>query len=391
MFVSVIIAAAGQGERLGAGAPKQLLEVGGVSMLQRTVETFSRAAFINEIIVALPSALAKNPPAYLLGGVKPVQTVAGGARRQDSVANAFARVSPAADVVVVHDAARPFASEGLIRRTVDAARASGAAVAAVAAQDTVKEAAPFAPGGSPTVERTLTRDRIFLAQTPQAFRRDVLREAIALARQHHTEATDEAVLVERTGHAVQLVAGEPGNVKITTPEDFAMARLAAGAAMGARTRVGTGYDLHRLVEGRPFVLAGVTVPSALGPFGHSDGDVLCHAIADAALGAAVLGDIGRHFPDTEERWRGVAGLDLLARTAELIRHEGFTFVNVDAVVIVERPKLTGHTAEVRANLARVLGLEIADVSVKGKTNEGLGEIGRGEAIACHTVVLLQER
>jgi 2-C-methyl-D-erythritol 4-phosphate cytidylyltransferase/2-C-methyl-D-erythritol 2,4-cyclodiphosphate synthase len=318
--------------------------------------------------------------------------VAGGIRRQDSVANAFERVSSAADVVVVHDAARPFASARLIELTVDAAYESGAAVAAVPASDTVKEAAL---GGQArkdlVVERTLTRERIFLAQTPQAFRRDVLREALALARQTGIDVTDEAALAERAGHTVRLVAGEAQNAKITTADDLRMARaMAGGDGDRAPIRIGTGYDLHRLVEGRPFVLAGVTIPSAKGPLGHSDADVLCHAITDAVLGAAAAGDIGRHFPDTDERWRGAAGLDLLARAVDLVRSRGVTIVNVDAVVIAERPRLAPHIPAICSNLARTLGVDAAAVSVKGKTNEGLGEIGKGEAIAAHAVALLMK-
>jgi len=392
MFVSAIIAAAGRGTRLGAGEPKQLLEIGGMPMLQRAVETFVRTACVNEIVVALPADLAHDPPQYLRDRSKPLHVVAGGIRRQDSVANAFERVSSAADVVVVHDAARPFASARLIELTVDAAFESGAAVAAVPAGDTVKEAAL---GGQARqdliVERTLPRERIFLAQTPQAFRRDVLREALALARQSGIDVTDEAALAERAGHTVRLVAGEARNAKITTADDLRVARaMAGGDGDRAPIRIGTGYDLHRLVEGRPFVLAGVTIPSAKGPLGHSDADVLCHAIADAVLGAAAAGDIGRHFPDTDERWRGAAGLDLLARAVDLVRSRGALIVNVDAVVIAERPRLAPHIPAICSNLARTLGVDAAAVSVKGKTNEGLGEIGAGEAIACHAIALVMK-
>jgi 2-C-methyl-D-erythritol 4-phosphate cytidylyltransferase/2-C-methyl-D-erythritol 2,4-cyclodiphosphate synthase len=391
MFVSAIIAAAGRGTRLGADGPKQLLDIGGTPMLQRAVDTFIRAARVDEIIVALPPELAVDPPPYLRDRSKPLYIVAGGVRRQDSVANAFERVSPAADVVIVHDAARPFATEQLINLTVEAAHESGAAIASLPVNDTVKEAAiSRRPGQEPIVERTLPRDRIFLAQTPQAFRRDVLRDAIVLARQSEIDATDESTLAERAGHTVRLVPGEARNVKITTADDLRAARTASRDEIDRPLiRIGTGYDLHRLVEGRPLILAGVTIPSARGPLGHSDADVLCHALTDAMLGAAALGDIGRHFPDTDERWRGAAGLDLLGRAVALVHDNGFAIVNVDAVVIAERPKLTPHLPAICANLAQSLDIDRASVSVKGKTNEGLGEIGRGEAIACHAVALLR--
>jgi 2-C-methyl-D-erythritol 4-phosphate cytidylyltransferase/2-C-methyl-D-erythritol 2,4-cyclodiphosphate synthase len=390
VFVSAIIAAGGRGTRAGAGEPKQLLEIDGVPMLQRAVDTFVRAASVNEIIVSIPSDLAHDPPSYLRNRSKPLHVVAGGVRRQDSVANAFERVSAAADIVVVHDAARPFATEALIARTVLAAAESGAASAALPASDTVKEAAAGRTAGQdPTVERTLPRERIFLAQTPQAFRREVLRDAIALARRTGIDVTDEAALAERAGHAVRLVMGEAQNVKITTVEDLRAARAAVpGEADRSLMRIGTGYDLHRLVDGRPFILAGVRIPFDKGPFGHSDADVLCHAISDAVLGAGALDDIGRHFPATDDRWRGAAGLDLLARAIDLVRSHGFIVINVDAVVIAERPRLAAYVPAIRSNLARTLNVAVDAVSVKGKTNEGLGELGRGEAIACHAVALL---
>jgi 2-C-methyl-D-erythritol 4-phosphate cytidylyltransferase/2-C-methyl-D-erythritol 2,4-cyclodiphosphate synthase len=198
------------------------------------------------------------------------------------------------------------------------------------------------------------------------------------------------MLVERAGYQVRLVSGEPHNVKITTVDDWNMALAAAGGGMSSFTRIGTGYDLHRLVEQRPLVLAGVSIPSPKGSLGHSDGDVVCHSLTDALLGAAALGDIGRHFPDTDDRWRGAAGLDLLARAVELVREAGFGVGNVDVVVILERPKLAGSLEDICANLARTLGIDRAAVSVKGKTNEGLGDIGSGGAIAAHAVATLMQ-
>jgi 2-C-methyl-D-erythritol 4-phosphate cytidylyltransferase/2-C-methyl-D-erythritol 2,4-cyclodiphosphate synthase len=355
------------------------------------VETFVRAPSVNEIVVALPSDMMADPPFYLRQRSKPLHLVTGGARRQDSVANAFERVATIADVVIVHDAARPFASQALIQRVLDAARESGAAIAALPAQDTVKEAIfRTRAGDDALVQRTLPRERIFLAQTPQAFHRDVLQAAIQAGRETGGEATDEAMLVERAGYQVRLVSGEPHNVKITTVDDWNMALAAAGGGMSSFTRIGTGYDLHRLVEQRPLVLAGVSIPSPKGSLGHSDGDVVCHSLTDALLGAAALGDIGRHFPDTDDRWRGAAGLDLLARAVELVREAGFGVGNVDVVVILERPKLAGSLEDICANLARTLGIDRAAVSVKGKTNEGLGDIGSGGAIAAHAVATLMQ-
>ncbi len=391
MHVVAIIAAGGRGQRLGDATPKQFLDLGGRTILQRTVGTFVASDDIDEIVVVLPPASAAAPPAGIDGGGKPLRIVAGGARRQDSVANGFAAVADRADLVVIHDAARPFASRDLIARTVRAAVEAGAAIAALPARDTVKQGRHEEVAGAAvwTVAATLPRETIFLAQTPQAFRRDVLRAAIAIGRTG-IDVTDEAALAERAGHPVRLVEGEPTNIKITTREDLAFAQglLASRGEGDVSARVGTGYDLHRLVEGRPLILGGVTIPFTHGLAGHSDADAVCHAVTDAILGAAGAGDIGRHFPDSDPQWRGASSLDLLSRAAALVREAGFRVGNVDAVVIAERPKLAPHVPAMAANVAAAIGIDPAEVSIKGKTNEGIGELGRGEAIAVHAVALI---
>ena len=233
---------------------------------------------------------------------------------------------------------------------------------------------------------------MWLAQTPQAFTREVLAGALSLAAQGGS-GTDEAALVEQAGHTVRLVAGDARNIKITTPEDLQLARAALAGDAGVElrrmtVRIGIGYDSHRLVQGRPLILGGVSIPHATGLSGHSDADALCHAITDAVLGAAALGDIGRHFPDTDPQWKDADSLQLLRRAAALVREAGFAISNVDAVVVADQPKLAPHADAIRAKLADALGVAAGDVSVKGKTNEGMGETGRGEGIAAHAVVLL---
>jgi 2-C-methyl-D-erythritol 4-phosphate cytidylyltransferase/2-C-methyl-D-erythritol 2,4-cyclodiphosphate synthase len=393
MYVTAIIAAGGLGQRFGGAQPKQLLQIGGRPMLERSVAAFLAHPAVHEVVVALPQALVDEPPAYLSGASKPLRIVAGGARRQDSVANAFAAAAAASDLIVIHDAARPFASADLIARTIAAAAESGAALAAVQARDTVKQSG--SNGERQTwVERTLSRETIYLAQTPQAFRREVLRDALALT----ADATDEAALAEQAGHRVRIVEGEATNIKITTPDDLVIAtaisleRDGFSRAGPARTgRAGVGYDLHRLVEGRPLILGGVTIPFDCGLMGHSDADAVCHAITDAVLGAAAAGDIGRHFPDTDPRWQGASSIDLLRRAAEIVREGGFEVGNVDASVIAERPKLAPYIDAMRANIAEALGIAADRVSIKGKTNEGVGELGRGEAIAVHAIALVRQK
>ena len=378
VHVSAIIAAGGRGARFGAARPKQLLTLGGVPILQRSVEALLAHPRVRDLVVALPPDLAANPPSYLRHPDKPVIVVEGGARRQDSVARAFARVPRDTEIVVIHDAARPLVTPDLIERTIAAAVEHGAAIAAVRATDTVKRG-----DNEGTVVETLAREHIYLVQTPQAFRVPVLRDAL----RESGDATDEAALAERAGHRVQLVEGDARNVKITTPEDLRAAEhLLAGGVPSMR--IGHGYDLHRLVEGRPLVLGGVTVPFDRGLLGHSDADIVCHAVTDALLGAAGLGDIGRHFPDTDPAWKGANSLALLARASTLVRAAGFIVANVDVTVIAERPKLVPFVEAMRVNVALAVGGAVEQVSIKGKTNEGVDSMGAGDSMAAHAVALL---
>jgi 2-C-methyl-D-erythritol 4-phosphate cytidylyltransferase / 2-C-methyl-D-erythritol 2,4-cyclodiphosphate synthase len=391
MFVSAIIAAAGRGARLGAATPKQLLALGNRTILQRSFDTIDEHDGIHEIVVALPPDLAASPPPFLVSSRKPVRVVDGGARRQDSVANAFLQVSERAGVIVIHDAARPFASPDLFSRVIDAAARGGAAIAGLQASDTVKEAT--AAPGVRIVARTIARESIYLAQTPQAFTRTVLEEAIQRGREAIGTATDEASLAEQAGHAVHLVEGESTNIKITTEHDLSVSKALigirdSGLGAGSLPRVGTGYDLHRLEPGKPLIIGGVRIPHETGLAGHSDADVLCHAVTDAILGAAGEGDIGQHFPDTDPKWKGANSIEILASAVEIVRAAGYAVANVDAVVIAERPKLLPHIPTMRVNLARAMGIQVSFVSVKGKTNEQVDALGRNEAIAVHAVALL---
>jgi 2-C-methyl-D-erythritol 4-phosphate cytidylyltransferase / 2-C-methyl-D-erythritol 2,4-cyclodiphosphate synthase len=254
----------------------------------------------------------------------------------------------------------------------------------------------YADEGDPRVEATIPRDRVWLAQTPQAFTREVLTAALAFGAQGGS-GTDEAALAEQAGHMVRLVAGDPRNIKITTPADLEFARIALAnkdhrqQTAGNGMRIGVGYDSHRLVQGRPLVLGGVTIPHGTGLAGHSDADALCHAITDAVLGAAAAGDIGLHFPDSDDRWKDADSVALLRQAVAIVADAGYAVVNVDAVVIADAPRLAPHRDAIRARLAEALGVSVAAVSVKGKTNEGMGETGRGEGIAVHAVAFLTAR
>ena len=419
MPVAAIIAAGGRGLRLGADRPKQFLDLGGRSILDRSIRALAASDRIDDIVVAVPQEHLAATVAAWTGGVgKPVTFVAGGARRQDSVAHAFAKTPAEADIILIHDAARPFVTSAVIARAIDAARAHGAAIAAIPVRDTVKQAGASVADGSRPISATIPRESVRLAQTPQAFRREVL--ALALATGHDIDATDEAMLVERLGLPVHIVDGDPENVKITTAGDLATARAVAlrmtgrSAGDGAAgdgsegpegdgpegdgpegdgfshrlIRIGHGYDLHRLVAGRPLILAGVTIPFERGLDGHSDADIVCHAITDAILGAAAAGDIGRLFPDTDPEWKGADSLALLRGALVRVHALGYRVSNVDVTVIAQQPKLLPYLEGMRANLAAALQVEVAAVSVKGKSNEGVDSMGRGEAMACHAVALL---
>jgi 2-C-methyl-D-erythritol 4-phosphate cytidylyltransferase/2-C-methyl-D-erythritol 2,4-cyclodiphosphate synthase len=396
MNVTAIIAAGGFGRRLGAAVPKQLLDLDGRSMLERSVSAFVSHPRVRDVVVALPADILSGPPAWLTASAPRLRLVAGGERRQDSVANAFDAIAGDVDVVLIHDAARPFVTADVISRSIDAAAEHGAAIAAMPAHDTVKRVE------GAIITETLPRESIYLAQTPQAFRRGVLQDAVMLGRSG-VSGTDEAALAEQAGHKVHVIEGDVANVKITTAADLELARATASSghpgtrAIGpsgprapgqAAFFVGVGYDLHRLVVGRPLILGGVNVPSNLGALGHSDADVICHAVTDAILGAARAGDIGRLFPDTDPTWKDASSVALLKDAVALVRGRGFTVQNVDVVVIVERPKIAPHREAIESRLAEALGVDAARVSVKAKTNEGMDAIGRGEAIAAHAAALL---
>lgn len=347
-------------------------------MLERSVDAFLRSDCVTDLVVALPPELMEPPPACLRGRDKPVAIVSGGERRQDSVANAVARLPASTEIVVIHDAARPLVTPATIERAIAGAARAGAAIAAVRAHDTVKRVRDG------VVMATLPREEIFLAQTPQAFRVAVLRDALAIGG----DVTDEASLAERAGHDVHVVEGDPVNLKITARADLELAERLLGGSWMPVMRVGNGYDLHRFVHGRRLVLGGVSIPFEKGLAAHSDGDAVCHAVTDAVLGACGAGDIGRHFPDTDEAWRGADSLDMLRRAASVVKSRGFETVNVDVVVIAERPKLLPYLAEMTSKLAGALGVDPERVSVKGKTNEGADSMGAGESIAVHAVALV---
>lgn len=379
---------------MGGATPKQFLLLAGTPLIVHTVRAFRQVPDIASVVVAAPAAHRDECRELLArhGLEAPFCTVVeGGATRQDSVRAALAQVSPEIALVLVHDAARPFVTPEIIVRCLDAAAASGAAIAAIPVRDTLKKAA-----GGNRISATVDRDGLWQAQTPQAARADLLRAAFAVAARDAFLGTDEAALIERLGHAVTLVEGAETNFKVTRPADLLLAEALLGkkphpeTGENAMFRIGHGYDAHRLVPDRPLVLGGVTVPHHLGLLGHSDADVLTHALCDAILGALAAGDIGRHFPDSDGAYKNIRSILLLEKVVALARERGYLLTNADLTVVAQRPKLAGFIPEMRTNLAAVCGVPADAINIKATTTEQMGFAGREEGIAAHAVALLQK-
>jgi 2-C-methyl-D-erythritol 2,4-cyclodiphosphate synthase/2-C-methyl-D-erythritol 4-phosphate cytidylyltransferase len=381
---SAIVVAAGKGERMGGGVKKQFRPLKGRPVLHWALAAIEAAPSIEEIVVVTGASDVAAVAADVKGKFSKVtRVVAGGETRQESVARGLEALGPGTRWVVVHDGARPLVEPALVERVLAAAKESGAATAAVKVKDTIKLVDQYGQ-----VERTLERSRLWAVQTPQAFSRELLERAHAWGK--GKQVTDDCGLVEAMGHPVTVVEGSERNLKLTTQEDLAI--LEALAANGeAQERVpvtGFGLDVHRLAPGRELVLGGVRIPHPLGLSGHSDADVLTHAIMDALLGAAGLGDIGQHFPDTDPAYRGASSLKLLEKVRELVVTAGAQIVHVDAFVSAEAPRLSPYIPDMRRNLAQAMGIGVEWVSIKAGTSEGMGPVGRGEAIEARAVATL---
>ncbi len=380
--VVAIIVAGGTGTRMGGAVPKQFLALGGRTILDRTVSVFAGSPRIDGIVLALPASSPDAIKASYRAVPKVIAVVDGGTERPDSVRNALAAVPPDAEIVLVHDAVRPFVPERLVARCVELAREHGAVVPVVPVRDTVKE---WDRSGKTLV----TRDRsgLMRAQTPQAFRAAILREAYEKAGAGKIAATDDAALVEAAGHPVLPVPGDEANVKITIPEEL---RMAFGLLREEPDfRIGLGGDAHRLVSGRDLWLGGVRLDYDRGLLGHSDGDVLLHAVADAIYGALGDRDIGHHFPPGAEETRDISSRTIIAHARARTVALGFGIVGLDAVVVCEEPKIAPVAGALRASIAGMLGMPEDRVSLKGKTTEGMGFEGRGEGISAWAVALLR--
>ncbi len=386
-----MVVAAGRGERLRSPGNKAFVPLGGRPLVSYALEAFRACNEIREIVLVVAAEDVERARRELLAPNrgKSERVVAGGAERQASVAAALAEVNPATELVAIHDGARPFLTQELLVKCLEAAATHGAAVAALPATDTIKEAS-----SDGAVLATLDRARLWLVQTPQVFRREIIVRAHQAATEAGIIGTDDAFLVERIGHRVQLVMGDSDNIKITWPEDVLWAehKLMQNQEVlttGFIIKIGVGFDAHRFAKDRALVLAGVKIRDEGGLLGHSDADVVCHAVCDALLGAIGAGDIGQHFPDTDPRYAGVDSLSLLTRVSELVREAGWEIGNVDAVVIAQEPRIAPYLTDMRRALGEAMGIDLEQVSIKGKTTEGMGFTGRGEGIASQAIALLR--
>lgn len=385
--VAALIVAAGRGSRAGAGAPKQYRRIRGDSVLARTLAAFGAAETIDRILVVIhpdDAALYEETRARLPEGLRArlLEPVPGGATRQLSVAAGLARLAQTAppEIVLVHDAARPFVSQALIARAVEAGRTSGAAIPGIDVVDTIKRVDERG-----RVVETPARAALRAVQTPQAFAFAPLLAAHARAQEEgRDDFTDDGALMEHAGHGVFVFPGEPGNLKLTRPEDFSGLEE---TRMIVRT--GTGFDVHAFGEGDHVWLGGVRIPHDRGVIAHSDGDVVLHALTDALLGALADGDIGTHFPPSDPQWKGASSDRFLAHAAALVRARGGIIDHLDATLLAERPKVGPHREAIRMRISEIVAVPVSRVSIKATTTESLGFTGRREGIAAQAAATIR--
>ncbi len=367
--VAAVIVAAGRSGRFGSD--KMLLKIGSESVIRRSVSAYIDCGYFDEIVVVAGENrpdLEKELQGYDL------RIIDGGVNRFDSVLNGVAVTS--SEIIAVHDGARPFVTKDVIVATLQAMQLARIAAPCLPVVDTVK----LIKDGF--VEQTPPRERLVTVQTPQTFYRE---DYIKAADSCPVEApTDDCIVMELAGYAVMMTKGDADNIKITLPQDI---KKAGGGTM----RIGQGYDVHRLVRDRDLILGGVKIDYEYGLLGHSDADVLCHAVSDALLGAAALGDIGKHFPDTDERYKGARSIKLLTYVVQLLRAEGYSIVNIDSTVVAQQPKLSAHIDLMRKNIADAIGVDISAVSIKATTEEKLGFTGTGEGIAAQAIACINSQ
>ena len=378
-----VLLAAGRGSRSGLEMNKVFFRWQGRSVLSRCLDALAAADVYDGVILVISKQDEKAYQELIAAeGAHPLvkQLVFGGETRRDSGFNGISAVPKDAQIVSVHDAARPFASPEVIRATVEDAKVYGSGVISTPVVDTIKQVS--ADGTITTPDRASLR----AVQTPQSFNYQQLMEAHMLAQQQNLSVTDDAMVYENAYGSVHLSSapGAEKNIKLTNPEDFARLQENHAPCM----RMGSGYDVHRLVEGRKLILCGVDVPHSLGLLGHSDADVAVHALMDAILGALGEGDIGRHFPDSDMRYKGISSMLLLEHVMGIVRQRGYRILNADVTIVAQKPKLLPHIPQMRENIARAMGVDVSCANVKATTTEKLGFEGEEKGISAQAVALL---
>jgi 2-C-methyl-D-erythritol 4-phosphate cytidylyltransferase/2-C-methyl-D-erythritol 2,4-cyclodiphosphate synthase len=391
MKANVIIPAAGTGQRLRHGhgqkhgaLPKQFMMIDGVPMVYHVLLKFAEVRSVNKIIVATKPEYFDHFSAARMEqlGLKNIVVVQGGRERVDSVHAALRKVDKDADLVLIHDAARPFVDLRDIERVIAVAKKKGAAILARTVVPTVKQI-----GKNAKILSTIDRSTLKLAETPQVFTREVIMRAHERYGRGEIQGavTDDAYLVEQCGGEVWCVEALSPNIKITNQNDLDIVRKDEA---DMNIRIGTGFDTHRLVSGRALFLGGIKIPFNKGCLGHSDGDVLIHAIIDALLGAVGTKDIGEYFSDKNRKYKDISSLVLLKRTREIIKRKHFTIGNIDTTLICEKPHIQKHKPAMIEQLSECLQISKDKISIKGKTKEGMDSEGQGFSISAHAVALV---
>lgn len=399
-MISCILLAAGSARRMKAKENKVFLSLGPLSVLQWNLFHLLDVNDISQVIIVgatheidrlkRESHNFQNYVTHTLHRKVPyiIEYVAGGAERQDSVRAGLSKVKDTTDIVLVHDGARPVAKAKLFNDVAMSAKQYGAAVAAIPAIDTIKRV-----DEKGFIQETLNRNELYHMQTPQGFKKDLFKKAHQNAKTHNYIGTDDVSLIELLGAPVKVITGDYRNVKLTTPNDIPVIKSHLGifeSEENSMMRVGFGYDIHRFKKGRPCILGGVLIDSPIGPDGHSDADVLIHALMDALLGAAGLRDIGYYFPPNDETFKDISSMKLLKKVISLLKEHSFQAYNVDIMVIAEAPKLKPHIEAMKLNIHTIMNIPVDRISIKATTNEQLGAIGRHEGIAAQAVVSIYE-
>ncbi len=393
-FTSAIVTVGGSGTRMQTkgegGKTKQFLDILGIPVVARTLIEFQNSPYIDEIIIVSKQDELDYYTELIdkYGLSKVNRIVKGGKTRQESVLNGFKVISEKAKYVAIHDGVRCLITGENIRNVVKTAYAFGAAAAATKIYDTLKMT-----DSSMTVTETPDREKAWAAQTPQVFSSDLYRACAFSAEKEGLSVTDDCMLAENYGFKIKLVDCGRHNLKITTPDDLVIAEailLSRQGNGGKYMKIGHGYDVHRLVKGRKFIMGGVEIPHETGLYGHSDADVLLHAIMDAVLGALGLGDIGLHFPDKDEKYKGISSVLLAKETAKLLEQNNFKISNIDATVILQEPKLRPYIDDMRKNVADIYSVDISQVNIKATTEEGLGFTGNKEGVSAHAVCIIEK-